>query len=41
MDLPAGIVFGYAEPSTPALMEAVVRIIAVARTAARVDPDTV
>lgn len=41
VDLPAGIVFGYAEPSTPALMEAVGRIIAVARTAARVDPDTV
>ncbi|MFF7684102.1 PLP-dependent aminotransferase family protein [Microbacterium sp. NPDC007973] len=30
-DLPAGIVFGYAEPPTPALMDAVGRIIAVAR----------
>lgn len=30
-DLPAGIVFGYAEPPTPSLMDAVGRIIAVAR----------
>ncbi|MDU0367884.1 PLP-dependent aminotransferase family protein [Microbacterium sp. KSW4-17] len=30
-DLPGGIVFGYAEPPTPSLMDAVGRIIAVAR----------
>ncbi len=40
-DLPAGIVFGYAEPSTPALMDAIDRIIAVAGPAGRVDLDTV
>ncbi len=31
VDLPPGIVFGYAEPSTPALMDAVAQIIALAR----------
>ncbi|WP_270353574.1 PLP-dependent aminotransferase family protein [Microbacterium testaceum] len=51
-DLPAGIVFGYAAPSTPVLMDAVDRIIRTAgalttrgrpstRPAAPLDPDTV
>ncbi|PVE69809.1 PLP-dependent aminotransferase family protein [Microbacterium testaceum] len=51
-DLPAGIVFGYAAPSTPVLMDAVDRIIGAAgalvgrgcpstRPAAPLDPDTV
>ncbi|WP_295823913.1 PLP-dependent aminotransferase family protein [uncultured Microbacterium sp.] len=50
-DLPAGIVFGYAAPSTPALMDAVDRIIAIAgalvgrgprsaSSAVPLDPDT-
>ena len=44
VDVPAGIVFGYAEPSTPVLMTAVAELIAIVRAVAsrpRLDPDTV
>ncbi|MCY1718237.1 PLP-dependent aminotransferase family protein [Microbacterium sp. SL62] len=44
VDVPAGVVFGYAEPSTPLLLRAVAELIATVRAvvrASRLDPDTV
>ncbi|MDQ1084991.1 MULTISPECIES: PLP-dependent aminotransferase family protein [Microbacterium] len=38
VDLPAGIVLGYAEPSTPMLMDAVAQIIGVVRALSDSDP---